>query len=289
MAQQALGGEDDERLLDGIPPLPAQEMEVRGGRRRIDHAHVALGAQGQEALDARARVLGPLALVAVGQEQDEAHRLAPLGLAAREELVDDDLGPVHEVAELGFPHHEGAVLGHRVAELEAHDRRFGEQAVVDLEADPGRGHAVERHVLAVVAGVVEDGVPLAEGAAPRVLAREPHRHALEQQGPEGQRLGGGPVHLALALEQLGPLLHEGNELGVDLEAFGQRAQDLQHGRAAAPTSRCRRPGAGSTGARLAILARGPASPSRCISAFFSAQSLSSSSREMSPFRTICSP
>ena len=51
-----------------------------------------------------------------------------------QELVDDDLGAVEEVAELRLPHHERAVLGHRVAELEAHHRRFREQAVVHLEA-----------------------------------------------------------------------------------------------------------------------------------------------------------
>ena len=79
-------------------------------------------------------MLGALSLVAVRQEQDEAVRLAPLLLRAGQELVDDDLRAVQEVAELRLPHHERAMLGHRVAELEAHHRRFREQAVVHLEA-----------------------------------------------------------------------------------------------------------------------------------------------------------
>ncbi len=48
-------------------------------------------------------------------------------------------------------------------------------------------------------------------------------------------------------------------------------------------------GAGVTGARRAIWASEPLSPSRCIWVFFSAQSRSSSSRVMTPVRTRCSP
>ena len=52
------------------------------------------------------RVLGALALVAVGQQQDEPGGLVPLVLGGDDELVDDDLGAVHEVAELRLPHDE---------------------------------------------------------------------------------------------------------------------------------------------------------------------------------------
>ena len=237
MAQQALGSEDHEGLLDGVPPLPAQQVEVGGRGRRVDDPHVVLGAQGQEALDAGARVLGPLPLVAVGEEQDEAGGLTPLGLGAGQELVDDDLGPVHEVAELGLPHHERAVLGHRVAELEAHDRGLGQKAVVDLEAHAAGGHAVQGDVLPARAHVVEDRVALAEGAAAAVLPGEAHGDPLQEQGAEGEGLRGGPVRLPLAPQQLRALPHEGDELGVDLEALGQRAQDPEDGLEAAPHGR----------------------------------------------------
>ena len=92
-------------------------------------------------------MLGALALVAVGQEQGKAAGLAPLGLGGGQELVDDDLGAVGEVAELGLPQDQGPVIHHRVAELEAHHGRLGEQAVEDLELAARRGHGVERHVL----------------------------------------------------------------------------------------------------------------------------------------------
>jgi hypothetical protein len=48
-------------------------------------------------------VLGALAFVAVGEEQDEPGEQAPLVLAGGEELVDDHLGAVDEVAELRLP------------------------------------------------------------------------------------------------------------------------------------------------------------------------------------------
>ncbi len=47
-------------------------------------------------------VLGTLPFVAVRQHHREAAGTTPLGLARGDELVDDDLGAVDEVAELGF-------------------------------------------------------------------------------------------------------------------------------------------------------------------------------------------
>ena len=76
-----------------------------GGRRLAD-LQVVLGRELQEALDARARVLGPLPLVAVRQQQHEPGEQPPLVLAGGEELVDDDLRAVGEVAELRLPEDE---------------------------------------------------------------------------------------------------------------------------------------------------------------------------------------
>ena len=70
--QQGLGCEHDQRLVPGAARLGAQEVEVLGGRRRLGQAHVVPGAQGQEPLDPGRGVLGALALVAVGEQQDQA-------------------------------------------------------------------------------------------------------------------------------------------------------------------------------------------------------------------------
>ena len=69
-------------------------------------------------------------------------------------------------------------------------------------------------------GIVQDQVPLAEGAPLGVLAGEPYRHALGKQRGEGQRLGVGPVDAALGAERGAAPLELLAELGVDREPFG---------------------------------------------------------------------
>ena len=55
-----------------MEPLAAQKVEVLACGGRIRDSDVALGAQGQEPLEASAGVLGPLSLVAVRQEEGQA-------------------------------------------------------------------------------------------------------------------------------------------------------------------------------------------------------------------------
>ncbi len=112
----------------------AQQMEVAGRRRRCGDAHVVLGAQLQEALDPGGGVVRSLALVAVGgEEQDHAGVLAPLLLGGGDELVDDRLGAVDEVAELRLPQHQCIRALDRVPVLEAEGGELGERGVVDVE------------------------------------------------------------------------------------------------------------------------------------------------------------
>ena len=91
-------------------------------------------ASSEEALDAGRGVLGALALVAVREQHDEAGGLVPLVLGGHDELVDDDLGAVHEVAELRLPDDEGVLVGDRVAVLEAERGELRQQRVVRPEA-----------------------------------------------------------------------------------------------------------------------------------------------------------
>ena len=121
--------------------LAQQQVVVLRRRRDVRDAHVVLGAERQEALEARRGVLGALPFLPVRQEQHEAAALVPLLLGAGDELVDDDLRAVREVAELRLPEDERRRVGHRVAELEAHDGVLGEEAVDDLEARPARSRS----------------------------------------------------------------------------------------------------------------------------------------------------
>src|SRR5207342_1615777 len=116
---------------------PPQEMEELARGRAVDDADVVLRRELEEALEARARVLGPVALVAVRQQQRQARRLAPLRQPCRDELVDDDLGAVDEVAELRLPENERLRRRRGIAVLEADAGVLRERRVVDLEGRAG--------------------------------------------------------------------------------------------------------------------------------------------------------
>ena len=83
--QQALGCHHDQRPQLGVLRLPPQEMEVLRGRRAVDDADVALGAQRQVALEARAQFRGER-LAASRAEHD---RRADLLLACISRAIDD--------------------------------------------------------------------------------------------------------------------------------------------------------------------------------------------------------
>ncbi len=68
--------------------------------------NVVIGAHRKESLEPRAGMFRPLPFHAVWQQHDHATEPLPLVLAAGDELVDDHLSNVDEVAELGFPDHQ---------------------------------------------------------------------------------------------------------------------------------------------------------------------------------------
>ena len=178
----------------------------------------------QEALEARRGVLGARALVAVREQQRQARGLAPLGQAGDDELVDDDLGAVDEVAELRLPEHERLRRLLRVAVLEAHARDLAERRVVQLEGGLRARQVLDRRQRVAGLGVVQDEVALGERAALDVLAGEADRHALGEQRGEGELLGVRPVDPAVGAERLAAALELAGELGVDGEALGRRQQ-----------------------------------------------------------------
>ena len=110
--QPGLRCEDDQRLADRAVHLAAEQVEVLRCGRCVADLDVVLGGEVHEALDARRAVLGPLAFVAVRQEHHETGGLVPLVLARHDELVDDDLGAVHEITELRLPDHECIGIRH---------------------------------------------------------------------------------------------------------------------------------------------------------------------------------
>jgi hypothetical protein len=69
----------------------------------VGHLHVVVGAKLKKALQPGAGMLRPQAFPAVGQQQGQPAQLLPLGLAAGDKQIDDALGVVDKIAELGLP------------------------------------------------------------------------------------------------------------------------------------------------------------------------------------------
>ena len=224
MAQQALGGHHDQRpgVLAERRCLSAQQEEVLRGGRAVGDADVVLGGLLEEALQAAAGVIRPLALPGVRQQQHQARDQAPLGLARDDELVDDDLRAVDEVAVLAFPQDQGVRRLDAVAVLEAERGVFRQRAVVHVE----RGALVgqRRQGREGCPGCVEERqVALAERAAHGVLAGQAHRHAVGDQRGEGERLGVRPVDRRVGLlEGRPPPLQGAFEFGVHREVLAER-------------------------------------------------------------------
>ena len=131
--QQSLRGHHDERAADGVERLSAKQMEVLRRRRAVRDADVLLRSELEEALEPRARVLRSVSFVSVREQKGQARGLAPLCHSRHDELVDNDLRAVDEIAELRLPQDDRFGRRDRVAILEAKARKFGERRVVDLE------------------------------------------------------------------------------------------------------------------------------------------------------------
>ena len=121
--------------LSRLPPVRAQRIEqayrpsqvhppsagVEGGKGGRHLAPLPPGvarqkvaivvAELQKALDPGGRVVGPLAVKAVGQQEDEAGLLPPPLLGCRHKQVYRGLGIIGEVPKLGLPHDQGPAGG----------------------------------------------------------------------------------------------------------------------------------------------------------------------------------
>ncbi len=199
----------------GVRP---QQVEVRRRRGRLADSQRALGAQLQPALDARRAVVGTLAFVAVGEKQDHARLLRPLGVAGTDELVGDGLGAIGEVAELGFPAHQRLGRGHRVAVLKAHARVLTQQRIEHVELTLVVGEVLEWDPRLVGDPVDHGGEALAERAATAVLPDEADGAALHEQRAEGQQFTGRPIDGTVG-DGVRAALQLGTDLGMDRETL----------------------------------------------------------------------
>ena len=79
-------------------------------------------------------MLGALAFEPVRQEHHEPAQAVPFVFGADDELIDDALGDVPEVPELGFPHHESFGAIEAVAVFESKHCGFRQGAIDDFDS-----------------------------------------------------------------------------------------------------------------------------------------------------------
>ena len=157
------------------------------------------------------------------QEQHDPRILSPLRVIAHDELVDDRLRYVHEIAELRLPHHERIRRRHAIAVLETEHRDLGQRRVLDLEAARRPRHVLQRRVRLVVLVIVQHRLPVRERPALDVLPGEPDVHTVGEQRRDRKRLGVPPVDLAILGERDAPAFELLGELRERLEV-GRPAQ-----------------------------------------------------------------
>ena len=229
MPQQGLGRHDDQRLAEGPVHLATQDVEIVGRGGAVGDLHIVLGALLQEALQPGGGMLRTLTFIAMGQQHGQAAHAQPFAFARGDELVDHHLGAVHEVPELGLPHHQGVGVGQGIAVFKAQHRLFRQGGIDHLERGLAGAQVVEGDVAGLGRLVDDAGMALAEGAAHRVLARQAHGKALVEQGGEGQAFGGGPVQTLSGLDRLAPPLEHALQRLVDVDGgrdLGQGAAEV---------------------------------------------------------------
>ena len=111
--------------------------------------------------------------------------MKPLGFGRADILVNYDLGPVKEIAELRLPNNKIIRTVQREAIVKTHDSFFGQIRVADLqEAGLTLIDVVEWNVSGLCALVDEQGVALAESAASNILPADSDVEALHEQRAE---------------------------------------------------------------------------------------------------------
>ena len=173
VTEQRLRRHQHQRLAELAVELAPEDVEIVGGRGAVGDLPIVLGAKLEVALEPRRGMLGPLALIAMRQQQHEARHAEPFPLAGGDELVDDDLRAVGEVAELRLPQHQRVRLGEAVAIFEAEHGLLGQHGVDHLELRLLFGDVLERGVFLLVLLIHQHRMTLGEGAALGILARQP--------------------------------------------------------------------------------------------------------------------
>src|SRR5258708_34245695 len=162
MTQHALGSKDDQRLAPAAQRLTPQHMKILGGGGRLTDLDVLFGGGLEITLDASAGVFRTLAFVSVRQQQDETGEQAPLVFPGDEELVDDDLRAVGEVAELRLPQHQSVGIVAAESVFKTEHGSLGKKGVPGFEPRLAGLNDRQRNVFALLLDIDLDVVAMVE-------------------------------------------------------------------------------------------------------------------------------
>jgi len=239
--EKGLWSEDDERLAEVTLDLTSQDVEEVGRRGAVGNLDVDLLGMGdmilresehvlirelEEALRTTTAVLGALAFETVREEHGKAAHTEPLLLTRGDELIDDDLGSVAKVTELGLPDDEAVGTLEGVAVFEAEDSVLREGAVDDVEVALVGRDVLERGEGLLGLLAVDDGVTVVEGSALAILSGETHVVALSEEGAKGKSLSESPIEAISGLDHLDLGLETVLETGMQDEILGE-VQELE--------------------------------------------------------------
>src|SRR5262245_61440706 len=111
-----------------------------------------------------------LPLHAMRQKQRDAAQPSPLVFSCGNELVDNHLSSVPEIAELRLPQYKPVGRIETVSVFKTKHARFRHRSVVNVGRRLIRGEIAIREVLPAIFGIMQNGMPVAEGPAFGILA-----------------------------------------------------------------------------------------------------------------------
>ena len=153
------------------------------------------------------------------KEHYEATKQSPFVLCRSDELINDDLRAIGEVAELRLPQDQGLGIIATVSILKAEHTGLRQDRVVYLVLRLLRREMIQRNVFRLVLDVDQHAVALVERAALAILSAETDRHFLEQERAKGQSLSHTVIEGALAMSHFSTLLQQLLDLGMDVKLF----------------------------------------------------------------------
>src|SRR6516162_7422845 len=133
MTQQTFRGHHNQRLSPSTQNLPPQAVKQLRRRGRLHNLKIVVRRQFKESFESRAGMFRALAFQAVRKQERNAAQPAPLVFCRGDELIDDNLRRIPEIAELSFPRDKSIGRIEAVAVLKSENACFREWAVVNID------------------------------------------------------------------------------------------------------------------------------------------------------------